>query len=48
VETKFTKRMEKYILQDYKTNEEILSEVKINPVVRKTQDYRNKWILHVP
>ena len=30
--------------QDYKTNEGILSGLKINPVVKKIQNYRNKWI----
>ena len=33
--------------QDYKTNEGILSELKINPVVQKIQNYRNKLIQHV-
>lgn len=28
-------------------NEDILSEFKINPVVKKTQNYRNKLIRHV-
>jgi tRNA/tmRNA/rRNA uracil-C5-methylase (TrmA/RlmC/RlmD family) len=37
----------KYMWQDYKTNEDILSELKINPVEKKLQNYRNKWILHV-
>jgi hypothetical protein len=30
-----------------KTNEDILSELKINPVVKKIQKYRSKWIQHV-
>ena len=37
-------RMEKYSWQDYKTNEGILSELKINPVVKKIQNYRIKNI----
>jgi hypothetical protein len=37
----------KYTWQDYKTNEDILSEIKINPVVKKIQNCRNKWIQHV-
>ena len=32
----------KYKWQDYKTSEDILSELKINPVVNKVQNYRNK------
>jgi len=42
----FIWRMAKYTWQDYKTNEHILSELKINPVVKKIQNYSNKW-LHV-
>jgi hypothetical protein len=43
------RRMAKYTYtwQDYKTNENILSELKINPVVKKIPNYINKWI-HVP
>jgi len=41
----FMRRMAKYIWQDYKTNEYILSELKINPVVKKK--IRRKWIKHV-
>jgi hypothetical protein len=37
-------RMAKYTWQDYKTNEDILSELKINPLVKKIQNYINKWI----
>jgi len=33
----------KYTRQDYKTTEDILSELKINPVVKKIQNYRTKW-----
>jgi hypothetical protein len=32
----------KYTWQDYKTNEDMLSELKINPIVKKIQNYRNK------
>jgi hypothetical protein len=46
VEIKFMRRTAKYIWQDYKTNEDILSELKINPVVKKINMYRNKWIQH--
>jgi hypothetical protein len=34
-------------IADYRTNEDILSELKINPVVMKIQNYRNKWVHHV-
>ena len=36
--------MAKYTWQDYKTNDDILSELKINPVVKKIQNYINKCI----
>jgi hypothetical protein len=45
-EVKFM-RTAKYTWQDYKTNEDILSALKINPVVKKIQNYRNQWIQHV-
>jgi hypothetical protein len=32
----------KHKRQDYKTNDDILSELKINPVVKKIQNYINK------
>ena len=41
------RRRTKYIRQDYKTNEDILSEFKINPVVKQVENYRKKWIKHV-
>jgi len=44
---KFMRRTAKYTWQDYKTNEDILSELKIHPVEKKIQNYRNKWIQHV-
>jgi hypothetical protein len=40
-------RAAKYARQDYKTYEDILSEIKINPVVKKIQNYRYKWVQHV-
>jgi hypothetical protein len=33
--------------QDYKTIEDILSELKINPAAKKIQNYRTKWKQHV-
>jgi hypothetical protein len=44
---KFVMRMAKYRCQDYKTNEDILSALKNNPVVNKIQNNRNKWMKHV-
>jgi hypothetical protein len=41
-EMKSMKRREKYTWQDNKINEYILSELKINTVVKKTRNYRNK------
>jgi hypothetical protein len=36
--------MAKYTWQGHKTNEDIQSELKTNPAVNKTKEYRNKWI----
>jgi len=47
MEMKFKRRRAKYIWQDYKKNEDILSEIKISPVVKKIQNYRNKLVQHV-
>jgi hypothetical protein len=41
VEMKFTRRTAKYTWQGS------LSELKINPVVKKIKNYRNIWIQHV-
>ena len=41
---KFMSGTEKYTSQDYKTNEDISSELKINPIVKKIQNYIHKWI----
>jgi hypothetical protein len=41
---KFMSRTTKYTWQDYKTNDDILPELKINPRVNKFQNYVNKWI----
>jgi len=40
-------RMAKYMWKDYKTNVDILSELKMNPVLKEIQNYRNKWMQHV-
>ena len=47
-EMKFRKGSAKHTWQDYKTNEDILSELKINPAVKKIHNYRHKWVQHVP
>jgi DNA polymerase I-like protein with 3'-5' exonuclease and polymerase domains len=46
-EMTFIIRMAKYTWQGYKTNEDIISELKINPVVKKILNYRSKWIQHI-
>ena len=47
VEMKFMRGMAKYTWQDYKTNADILSKLKINSVVKKIQNYRNIWTQNV-
>jgi hypothetical protein len=37
-------RMAKCTWQGYKTNKDIYSEIKSNPVIKQIQNYRNKWI----
>ena len=41
-EMKFVRRTAKYTRQDYKTNEDIIPELKINPGVKNIQNYINK------
>jgi hypothetical protein len=43
-EMKFMSKTSKHTRKDYKTNENILSELKINPVVNKIQNYGNKCV----
>jgi hypothetical protein len=45
-EMKLMRSITKYTRQDYKTSEGILSKLKTNPVVKKIQNYGNKWIQH--
>jgi len=40
-EMKFMRRTAKYTWKDYKTNEDILSELEISPVVKYIQNYKN-------
>ena len=44
---KFIRRKAQYTWKDYKTNEDILLELKINPYVKIIHNYRNKWIQRV-
>jgi len=44
VVVKFMRRKAKHIWQDFKTNNNNLSELKINPDIKKIQNYRNKLI----
>jgi hypothetical protein len=44
---KFVGRMAKKSWLDYKTNEDILLELKIDPVVKKIQNYRRENIQHI-
>ena len=44
---KFMRTTTKYTWQYYNTNEDILSELRINQSVKKIQNYRNKRIQHV-
>jgi hypothetical protein len=37
----------KYRRQDHKTNKYILSELTIKPLMKKIQNYRNKWVENV-
>ena len=46
-EMKFMRRTAKYTWKDYKTNENILSELKINPAVKKIQNCGNNLVQHV-
>jgi len=41
------RRKANYTWQDYKTNKDNLSELKINPAVKTAQNYRNKWVIYV-
>jgi len=43
---KYMRRLVKYSTQGYRINEDILSKIKVSPVVEKIQNYRNKC-LHV-
>jgi hypothetical protein len=44
---KWIRRVAKCTWQDYRNNEDVLSELKISPVLEKIQNYRNKWMEHI-
>jgi len=46
-EMKLMRKKTKYKRQDYKTNEDVLYELKISPVFKKIQNYIHKWMQHV-
>jgi hypothetical protein len=37
----------KYTWQDHKRNQEIMKELKTNPVLENINNYKEKWIQHV-
>jgi hypothetical protein len=46
-EMKFMRKTAKYTWQDHKRNQDITEELKIQPVMEKINNYKNKWIQHV-
>jgi Zn-dependent M32 family carboxypeptidase len=46
-EMSFMRTTAKYIWRDYKRNDDILKELKMEPVMRKIIKYKNNWIHHV-
>jgi hypothetical protein len=45
-EMKFMRKTAKYTWQDHKTNQEIMKELKTNPVLEQINNYKEKWIQH--
>jgi hypothetical protein len=43
-EMKLIRKIARYTWQDYKTSEGILSKLETNLVVKKIQNYGNKWL----
>jgi hypothetical protein len=41
---KFMRKTAKYTWQDHKINQEIMKELKTNPVIEKINNYKEKWI----
>jgi hypothetical protein len=46
-EMKLLRKTAKYTWQDHKQNRDITEELKIQPVMEKINNYKNKWIQHV-
>jgi hypothetical protein len=46
-EMKYMKRTAGYTLTDYKTNTQIVKELKLTPILNKLLEYKRKWIKHV-
>jgi hypothetical protein len=46
-ETRFMRKTAKYIWSDYKRNDNIIRELKTEPVMGKMLKYKNNWIQHV-
>jgi hypothetical protein len=46
-EMKFMRETAKYTWQDHKRNQDITEELKIQQVLEKINNYKNKWIQHV-
>jgi hypothetical protein len=44
---KFMMKTAKYTWLDYKRNQDITEELKMQPVMEKINNYKNKWIQHV-
>jgi hypothetical protein len=46
-EMRFMRTTAKYIWSDYERNDDILKELKTEPVMGKIRKYKNSWIQHV-
>jgi hypothetical protein len=46
-EMRFIRTTVKYILRDYKRNNDVMKELKTEPVMGKILEYKNNWIQHV-
>jgi hypothetical protein len=47
VEITFLRKTIKYTLPDHKRNQDIMKELKTQPVLEKINDYKHKWMQHV-
>jgi len=46
-EMKYMRRRAGYTWTDYKTNEQIVKELKITPILDKLLEYKRNWIQHI-